>query len=62
MLSTHPTALPDGRIPVLISSHARDLLQAEAGALARHLHTRTAEVGAVAGRCARPGRSAGTAP
>ncbi|ORW67669.1 hypothetical protein AWC24_09905 [Mycolicibacter senuensis] len=47
-MSTHPTALPDGRIPVLISSHARDLLQAEAGALARHLHTRTAEVGAVA--------------
>ncbi|NDJ90341.1 SDR family NAD(P)-dependent oxidoreductase [Mycolicibacter kumamotonensis] len=48
MLSTHPTALPDGRIPVLISAHARDLVQAEAGALARYLHARPAGVGAVA--------------
>jgi len=48
MLSTHPTALPDGRIPVLISAHARDLVQTEAAALARYLHTRQATVGAVA--------------
>lgn len=48
MLSTHPTVLPDGRIPVLISAHARDLLQAEAGALARYLHAGRADVGAVA--------------
>lgn len=48
MLSTHPTALPDGRIPVLISAHARDLVAAEAGALARYLHTRDVGVGAVA--------------
>lgn len=48
MLSTHPTALPDGRIPVLISAHARDLVQAEAGALARYLHTRRPGVAAVA--------------
>lgn len=48
MLSTHPATLPDGRTPVLISAHARDLLQAEAGALARYLHTRPAGVAAVA--------------
>ncbi|MEO6794017.1 MAG: SDR family NAD(P)-dependent oxidoreductase [Mycobacterium sp.] len=48
MLSTHPTVLPDGRIPVLISAHARDLVQAEAGALAGYLNDRSVEVGAVA--------------
>ncbi|BBX23201.1 polyketide synthase [Mycolicibacter terrae] len=48
MLSTHPTVLPDGRIPVLISAHARDLVQAEAGALARYLHTQRPGVAAVA--------------
>lgn len=48
MLSSHPTALPDGRIPVLISAHARDLVAAEAGALARYLRARPAGVGDVA--------------
>ncbi len=44
----HPSTLPDGRIPVLISAHARDLVAAEAGGLARYLHTHPAEVSAVA--------------
>ena len=48
MLNSHPTTLPDGRIPVLISAHARDLVAAEAGALARYLHTHSAGVEAVA--------------
>ncbi|MCV7382630.1 SDR family NAD(P)-dependent oxidoreductase [Mycolicibacter longobardus] len=48
MLSSHPTVLPDGRIPVLISAHARDLVAAEAGALAGYLRRRPAAVGAVA--------------
>ncbi|MEB3020727.1 SDR family NAD(P)-dependent oxidoreductase [[Mycobacterium] crassicus] len=48
MLSSHPTALPDGRIPVVISAHARDLVQAEAAALVRYLQHRPAGVAAVA--------------
>lgn len=48
MLNSHPMTLPDGRIPVLISAHARDLVAAEAGALARYLHTHPAGVSAVA--------------
>ena len=48
MLTAHPHTLPDGRIPVLISAHARDLVAAEAGALAGYLHTHPAEVAAVA--------------
>ncbi|BBY35079.1 hypothetical protein BST33_00900 [Mycolicibacter minnesotensis] len=48
MLSNHPDTLPDGRIPVLISAHARDLVAAEAGALARYLHTHPAGVPQVA--------------
>ncbi|WP_067971563.1 SDR family NAD(P)-dependent oxidoreductase [Mycolicibacter icosiumassiliensis] len=48
MLNSHPTTLPDGRIPVLISAHARDLVAAEAGALARYLHNHPAGVEAVA--------------
>ncbi|BBZ22576.1 SDR family NAD(P)-dependent oxidoreductase [Mycolicibacter hiberniae] len=48
MLTSHPTALPDGRIPVLISAHARDLVSAEAGALARWLNTHPVGVAAVA--------------
>ncbi|WP_125079297.1 SDR family NAD(P)-dependent oxidoreductase [Mycobacterium sp. P7213] len=48
MLNNHPTTLPDARIPVLISAHARDLVAAEAGALARYLHTHPAGVPAVA--------------
>ncbi|BBX11269.1 polyketide synthase [Mycobacterium novum] len=48
MLNSHPATLPDGRTPVLISAHARDLVQAEAGALARYLRNRPAGVGAVA--------------
>jgi len=48
VLNSHPTTLPDGRIPVLISAHARDLVAAEAGALARYLHTHPATVSAVA--------------
>ncbi|OBI05744.1 hypothetical protein A5715_02185 [Mycolicibacter heraklionensis] len=48
MLSSHPTALPDGRIPVLISAHARDLVAAEAGGLARYLQSHPVSVEAVA--------------
>ncbi|TXI60610.1 SDR family NAD(P)-dependent oxidoreductase [Mycolicibacter arupensis] len=48
MLSNHPNTLPDGRIPVLISAHARDLVAAEAGALVRYLHTHPAAVPQVA--------------
>jgi mycobactin polyketide synthetase MbtD len=56
VLSTHPTALPDGRIPVLLSAHARDLVQAEAGSLVRYLNGGRADVEAVAQtlRAARP--------
>ncbi|MEB3067723.1 SDR family NAD(P)-dependent oxidoreductase [[Mycobacterium] vasticus] len=48
MLSAHPSTLPDGRIPVVISAHARDLVQAEAAALIRYLQQRPAGVAAVA--------------
>ncbi|CAJ1496244.1 SDR family NAD(P)-dependent oxidoreductase [[Mycobacterium] kokjensenii] len=48
MLSNHPSTLPDGRIPVLISAHARDLVAAEAGGLLAFLRTRPAGVAEVA--------------
>ncbi|MGV0624792.1 SDR family NAD(P)-dependent oxidoreductase [Mycolicibacter minnesotensis] len=48
MTGGHPTVLPDGRTPVLISAHARDLVAAEAGALVRYLQTHPADVTAVA--------------
>ncbi|MEB3061598.1 SDR family NAD(P)-dependent oxidoreductase [[Mycobacterium] zoologicum] len=48
MLSAHPSTLPDGRIPVVISAHARDLVQAEAAALIRYLQQHPAGVEAVA--------------
>lgn len=40
MLSAHPTSLPDGRIPVLISAHARDLVPVEAAGLVNYLESR----------------------
>ena len=48
MLSSPDHTLPDGRIPVLISAHARDLIAAEAGAVASYLRTHAAEMTAVA--------------
>jgi mycobactin polyketide synthetase MbtD len=40
--------LPDGRVPVLISAHAGDLVRAEAAAVMRYLQSRTDPVGVAA--------------
>lgn len=42
------TALPDGRLPVLLSAHAADLVRAEADGLLRYLRREPVAVGAVA--------------
>lgn len=48
MLSAHRSVLPDGRIPVLISAHARDLVPAEAAGLIGYLESRRDRVGVAA--------------
>lgn len=48
MPTVHPRTLPDGRIPVLLSAHARDLLQAEAGGLRRYLESGSGRISVAA--------------
>lgn len=42
------TALPDGRVPVLLSAHAEDLIAQDAAAIVRYLQRRPTDVAAVA--------------
>lgn len=44
MLTAHPTALPDGRIPVLLTAQDADLVRAEAAGLLRYLESRGGQV------------------